>query len=644
MFWIGLRAWLCFICLLLSASLARADATTLEAAETVPSGSKVKVKVKWTGPKQESDQIGIVPAGAPDNARLTTSMYVWGKSSVEVLTPEPTGEYEIRFVAGRSHQILARRKLILTPVSATLDAPASVVGGNQVPVQLTGPHNEADKIAILPAGAPEGAKEGHYLAYTWGKKTLSVKAPEQPGEYEIRYLRGQSGSTLARAKLTVTSAGASVQGPGTAVSGATISVAVTGPHSESDKIAILPAGAPEGAKEGHYHAYTLGRNKVSVKVPEQPGEYEIRYLTGDSGSTLAREALSIEGTTASIQGPGKAPAGETFKVSWKGPGNESDHIVVAPKGATEDKWVANAYVYKRSKPVSIRAPLAVGEYELRYKTGDSGTTLARDELEVTPAKQEPGLLRVTTAKSTLETGGAVEIILDASGSMLQRIGSERRIDIAKQTLTQLTSSVIPAGTPFALRVFGREASSCQSDLDVPLRPLDASAVASKVAALEAKSGAKTPIGASLEKVAADLSTVKGERLVILVTDGEETCGGNPRRAIEKLRKNGVNVRVNIVGFAVDDAKIATMFRQWSMAGNGAYFDARDAAGLNEALTSAIQPAYEVLDAQKKVVAEGLTGGEPVALLPGSYSVSLKGQNAHSRSVRVRAKETVSVQL
>ena len=165
--------------------------------------------------------------------------------------------------------------------------------------------------------------------------------------------------------------------------------------------------------------------------------------------------------------------------------------------------------------------------------------------------------------------------------MLQRIGTQRRIDIAKQTLTKLTASTLPAGTPFALRVFGREIDSCQTDLDIPLGPLNAATVGAKIQALEAKNNAKTPIGASLEKVIDDLASVKGERLVIVLTDGEETCGGDPAAAIEKLQQAGVSTRVNIVGFAIDDAELAVTFRHWSEAGNGSYFDAKDAAGLTQ---------------------------------------------------------------
>jgi hypothetical protein len=641
------RAWAGILlggaCLLFSASVARAEEkTTLDAPATAPSGSHLRVECP--GPSHEQfDGIRVAPAGSPDSYNAGPGAFTFNRPYAVVPLPEKPGEYELRFVQGGSARVLARRKLTVTPVTATLEAPATVVGGNKVPVTFTGPHNQFDKIGVVPAGAPDVADLGPYFAFVFNGNQAHVLTPDRPGEYEIRYVRGAGGTALARRKLTVTGAAATVHGPGTAVSGATISVAVTGPHAEYDRIGIVAAGAPDTATPGRYSSFTFGKNQVGVRIPEQPGAFEIRYFMGSTGRPLASEKLTITGTTASVQGPGKTPAGESFKVNWKGPANEYDHIVVVAKGAPEDKWVTSAFVFKRS-PTSVLAPVAVGHYEIRYQTGETGTTLARDDLEVVPAKEEPGLLSVKAAENALSAGGAVEIILDASGSMLQKLGGERRIDIAKKTLTRLTAEVIPAGTPFALRVFGREPRSCQSDLDLPLRPLDPAVVGAKVGALVAKSHAKTPIAASLEKVASDLANVKGERLVILVTDGEETCGGNPWRTIQKLRSGGVNVRVNIVGFAVDDAKVAATFRQWSETGNGMYFDAQDAAGLNEGLAASVRPAFQVRDAKNQVVADGLAGGEAIPLLPGLYTVSLKGQKGHVQHVTVRPKQTTSVQF
>ena len=316
-------------------------------------------------------------------------------------------------------------------------------------------------------------------------------------------------------------------------------------------------------------------------------------------------------------------------------------MTIVKKGAREGEYDNYEYT-ARGNPVKVRAPVEPGEYELRYSTGQAYATLARAPITITPAKEEPGLVEVTAA-SALPAGSAVEIILDASGSMLQKIGKDRRIDIARQTLTKLVTTTIPAGTPFAFRVFGRMEDSCQSDLDVPLGPLNVQAVSAKIAALEAKNNAKTAIGASLEQVASDLRTVQGERLVILLTDGEETCGGDPAAAIEKLKKSGTTVRVNIVGFAIDDAKLAATFRHWADAGSGQYFDAQGAAALNEAMAQAMRPGFEVVDAQGAIVGEGLAGGEPVRVLPGNYTVRLAGRKT-GQSVTVRAKEKTAVKF
>jgi hypothetical protein len=145
-------------------------------------------------------------------------------------------------------------------------------------------------------------------------------------------------------------------------------------------------------------------------------------------------------------------------------------------------------------------------------------------------------------------------------------------------------------------------------------------------------------------VASDLQGVKGERLVILLTDGEETCGGDPAAAIRKLQQGGVNLRVNIVGFAIDDAKLAATFRHWSDTGSGQYFDAQDAAGLSAALTKALQPAFEVVNAQQQVIAEGVANGEAVRTPAGNHTVRLKGSAARSQPITVRAQQTATARF
>jgi hypothetical protein len=52
-------------------------------------------------------------------------------------------------------------------------------------------------------------------------------------------------------------------------------------------------------------------------------------------------------------------------------------------------------------------------------------------------------------------------------------------------------------------------------------------------------------------------------VLIVLTDGEETCEGDAASAIEALRSSGWDFRVNVVGFAIDDAELARLFESWA---------------------------------------------------------------------------------
>ncbi|MDY6948385.1 MAG: VWA domain-containing protein [Pseudomonadota bacterium] len=617
---------------LLGTSLAIA-APTLKGPATAGIGSVIIVT--FTGSSNERDFLTIVAKGTAEG-KYDAYQYAAKSGKVELRMPASAGEYEIRLLAADSpYATLARQPLQATAVTATLDAPAQVAAGANIAVQWTGPNNERDYVAIGNATRPYIIYE-----YTRSGSPLTLRAPDADGDYELRYFLGNGDKIIATRKLTVGKVSGSVSAPAQVSAGASFAVQWQGPNNQRDFITIVKAGTAE--RSYAQYEYTSKGNPVRLRAPDAPGEYEVRYLTGQSYATVASTRIVVGVVNASLLAPTEAVAGSAFDVSWKGPNNPQDYITIVPKGAREGTSAHYRYCAD-GNPAKLIAPLQAGEYELWYATGQSHATLAKAPIRVIPGKQEPGKLLVT-ASSTVAAGGGIEIILDASGSMLQKIGGQRRIDIAKQTLTRLTASGIPAGTPFAFRVFGREVDSCQTDLDIALSPLDAATVSTRINALEAKNNARTPIGASLEKVASDLAAVQGERLVVLLTDGEETCGGDPAAAIAALTKAGTTVRVNIVGFAIEDPKLAVTFSHWASLGNGTYFDAKDAAGLGKALGESLHASFEVVTPQGQVVANGVTGGEAVSVMPGTYNVRIKGQTSRARAVTIEPKATATVKL
>ncbi len=270
--------------------------------------------------------------------------------------------------------------------------------------------------------------------------------------------------------------------------------------------------------------------------------------------------------------------------------------------------------------------LSAGDMEIAFER--ASTMLRRPagyRLEVSSTFREapgPGTLKVISAGNS--TTGAIELILDASGSMLKRLDGKRRIVIAKEVLTEAVNQHIPAGTPVALRVFGhKQANSCRTDLEMPLKPLDPAAAAKVIQSVNAKNLAKTPIADSLAKIESDLKSATGRKIIVLVTDGEETCEGKPEEAIRKLQQNGLDLSLNIVGFAIDDDALETQFESWAKQGGGRYFSANSQEGLSDALKLALQVPFTVYDTGGTVAGEGVVGGDPVELEQGFYRVVIE---------------------
>ena len=221
---------------------------------------------------------------------------------------------------------------------------------------------------------------------------------------------------------------------------------------------------------------------------------------------------------------------------------------------------------------------------------------------------------------------AVEIILDASWSMMEFLGDDTRFEAARTALQNITDAVLPDGTPIAVRVFGNIEGdfSCRTDLMVPYQLLDRDALATFLTDVEPQFNANTPIADSLARVQFDLADAGDlERIVVLLTDGKETCGGDPAAQIRKLRESGIAIEVNIVGLAIADDTLKIEFERWAEIGGGQYFDVTDPDQLAEVLGEAVLIPYVVRNEAGNIVTFGRVGGRTQNLPVGSYEVEVR---------------------
>ncbi len=313
-------------------------------------------------------------------------------------------------------------------------------------------------------------------------------------------------------------------------------------------------------------------------------------------------------------------------------------------------WAASAdgtYQYARTHDEVDRAFDRMATWLRR----PAAYTLGVDSTFVRPAPRshQPGGLRVVSSvgdagAAQVGASTAIEIILDTSGSMLDKLEGRRRIDIAQAVLTHLVQDKLPPGVPVALRVFGDTPRSCDTRLAVPLGPLDPRLVTARIQGLHVLASVNTPIGEALAQVSNDLAGVTGPRIVVLVTDGKENCGGDAAAAVRRLVRGGADVHVNIVGFALDQPSIRKALAAWARAGHGSYFDSTGSSDLNQALAAAVSAPFRVLDHNGRLVATGTANGATVRLKPGTYTVRVLTDPAVTLQAVVQPGATLELRM
>jgi len=204
------------------------------------------------------------------------------------------------------------------------------------------------------------------------------------------------------------------------------------------------------------------------------------------------------------------------------------------------------------------------------------------------------LLAQATANDSAE-GPGVLFILDASGSMKAKIGKREKIAIAKEVMTDLLRD-LPATIRVGLEVYGHHTKGDCDDIEVmaPVGQADKATLIQRIQAIDPKG--MTPITRALQVAAEQLKTAEQETTVVLVSDGEETCKGDPCAATGSLLQQGIKLKVHVVGFDVTE-KEQRQLTCIAKAGNGRYFTAQNAEQLKTALAEVRQEVVRKIEVQ-----------------------------------------------
>ncbi|WP_188454615.1 vWA domain-containing protein [Virgibacillus oceani] len=198
-------------------------------------------------------------------------------------------------------------------------------------------------------------------------------------------------------------------------------------------------------------------------------------------------------------------------------------------------------------------------------------------------------------KSEPAKGKAI-ILLDASSSMLLKVDNQLKMDIAKEAVERF-GEAIGQENDVSLVVYGHKGSESDEDRVLsctgieeiyPMGSYEKKEFEKSLTMFESKGW--TPLAGAIKK-AAKMSKDYDENITVyIVSDGVETCDGNPVKEAKSFVKNNDERSINIIGFHVDQ-NTESQLKKVSEAGNGEYYAANSADDLKTTIEKEWLPSY-----------------------------------------------------
>jgi len=404
---------------------------------------------------------------------------------------------------------------------------------------------------------------------------------------------------------------------------------------------------------------SLGSRELKLFWSQNRGDYFISASSHgeDDARAAGYQFVRTEGFILPFEKPGTVP----LKLYWSS--SRKDNFTTATSQGVHDAEAAGyrfariqGYVY----PPSRCQGKASGRQTEQAESGKAMSAGMNEANHTPPSQRQAG--------KSIGQGSNTLFILDASGSMWGQIKGKPKISIAKEVMSKLVPD-LPDNSRIGLIAYGHRRKGDCNDVEtlVKLGGNHKQPVLNAVKGLNAKG--KTPLTRSVNQAIAMLRSEENRSTVVLVSDGIESCGGDPCAAVKAAKASGVNFILHTVGFGLIKKESAQL-QCMAKAGGGQYFQANNAEELLKSARKAVQPMgtlkltvkvngkvndlmYRIEDASTaKIIRQPVlptSSGSSIQLPDGEYNVfvlpaGVSGAGEQKLSLRMKAGEVIKKTL
>ncbi|MEH7523084.1 hypothetical protein V7149_07305 [Bacillus sp. JJ1503] len=228
------------------------------------------------------------------------------------------------------------------------------------------------------------------------------------------------------------------------------------------------------------------------------------------------------------------------------------------------------------------------------------------------AKYEPdfGELDITKEKKKIKN---IAVHIDSSGSMAAAVPGGEKMALAKGVINRFASS-LPSDSIISLRAYGHKGTGKNEDKKMSCSSTEVMYEANTFNETEFnealnkfKPSGWTPLASSIKASYEDLKVKAGEdteNILFIVSDGIETCDGNPIEEAKKLAESDLKVKVYIIGFNVDDAG-QKQLKDTAAASNGEYYTVNSKVELENTFKKLMEEAVNTIAKNNQKAVNGI---------------------------------------
>ncbi len=176
----------------------------------------------------------------------------------------------------------------------------------------------------------------------------------------------------------------------------------------------------------------------------------------------------------------------------------------------------------------------------------------------------------------------IGLVLDSSGSMGQMLEKNKtKMFFLKKMMKEFVGQQWKLRNKVGVRVYGARVKGKCDDIQM-ITPYTDHSLSKLEKSLETMAPlGMTPMHASMMLTVDEIKNMSGEKKIVIVTDGEDTCGGDPCKTAEKIKKDKLDITFYVIALGFQGNSDA--LQKMSCLGDDIHM-ANDAESFSDAVT------------------------------------------------------------